>query len=118
MEACPGSTSGERSGAPGLQVRQILLGEAPAREALALGAVEPGVRQLLHRWIETEGLVATEAESAEQALSLVPADDSPAVAFCDVRMPGHGGMWLAERLRIEHPTTAVVLTTGHHTYDR
>ena len=35
-----------------------------------------------------------------------------AVALCDLRMPGHDGLWLADQLRREHPDTAVIIATG------
>ena len=41
-------------------------------------------------------------------LSAAPA----AVALCDLRMPGHDGLWLADQLRREHPDTAVIIATG------
>ena len=35
------------------------------------------------------------------------------IAIIDVMMPGHDGLWLATRLRRDHPHTAVVIATGH-----
>jgi putative nucleotidyltransferase with HDIG domain len=34
------------------------------------------------------------------------------VALCDIRMPGHDGLWLAERIRQRYPETAVIMATG------
>lgn len=68
--------------------------------------------RLLHSWVEAEGEHAITATSAEQALLLASARP-PAVALCDVNLPGgRDGFWLAERLRELHPETAVVMTTG------
>ena len=39
-------------------------------------------------------------------------DQPPAVALCDIRMPGHDGLWLAERIRQQYPETAVIMATG------
>src|SRR5438876_373966 len=36
----------------------------------------------------------------------------PAVALCDIRMPGHDGLWLAQQIRQEWPETAVIMATG------
>jgi putative two-component system response regulator len=36
------------------------------------------------------------------------------VALCDIRMPGHDGLWLAERIRQQYPETAVIMATGVH----
>jgi putative nucleotidyltransferase with HDIG domain len=34
------------------------------------------------------------------------------VALCDIRMPRHDGLWLADRIRHDHPETAVIMATG------
>ena len=34
------------------------------------------------------------------------------VAVCDIRMPGHDGGWLMDRIRAQHPDVAVVVATG------
>lgn len=57
------------------------------------------------------------ATSAEQAL-LLASERPPAVALCDVNLPGgRDGFWLAEQLRNLHPATAVVIATGLHQFD-
>ncbi len=35
-----------------------------------------------------------------------------AVVFCDVQMPGQGGLWLAGVLRAQFPQSAIILATG------
>ena len=35
-----------------------------------------------------------------------------AVVFCDVQMPGQGGLWLAGVLRTQFPYAAIILATG------
>jgi putative two-component system response regulator len=72
---------------------------------------ENGVRDLMTRWLESGGYAVTTAASAEEALGLLQEQPS-AVALCDVRMPGHGGVWLAERIREQYPETAVIMATG------
>ena len=72
---------------------------------------ENGVRDLMARWLETGGYSVTTAASAEEALGRLEAS-APAVALCDIRMPGHDGLWLAERIRHEYPETAVIMATG------
>jgi len=75
------------------------------------------VARLLLRWVEAEGATAVAATSAEQAL-LLASQQTPAVALCDVNLPGgRDGFWLAEQLRALHPETAVVMTTGLHYFD-
>ena len=52
-----------------------------------------------------------EAENADVALEVMEKRPAP-VAFCDIQMPGHDGLWLTSELRKRYPTTAVVLATG------
>ena len=72
---------------------------------------ENGVRTLMARWLEAGGFQVTTAASAEEALGRLH-ESPPAVALCDIRMPGHDGVWLAERIRQEYPETAVIMATG------
>jgi response regulator RpfG family c-di-GMP phosphodiesterase len=72
---------------------------------------EPGVRELLSRWLVQGGYEVSSACDAVEAISLM--DRSPsAVALCDIRMPGHDGLWLADRIRRGYPDTAVIMATG------
>ncbi|HEU4939950.1 MAG TPA: HD domain-containing phosphohydrolase [Vicinamibacterales bacterium] len=72
---------------------------------------ENSVRTLMARWLEAGGFRVTTAGSAEEALGRLH-ESPPAVALCDIRMPGHDGVWLAERIRQEYPETAVIMATG------
>jgi response regulator RpfG family c-di-GMP phosphodiesterase len=74
---------------------------------------ENGVRDLMSRWLEAGGYRVTTAANAEEALGRLE-DVAPAVALCDIRMPGHDGLWLAERIRQRSPETAVIMATGVH----
>ncbi len=74
---------------------------------------ENGARDLMARWLESGGYAVTTASSAEEALGRLEASP-PAVALCDIRMPGHDGLWLAERIREQYPETAVIMATGVH----
>lgn len=69
------------------------------------------IRDLMSRWLQSGGYIVESAADADQALSLI-AHKPPAVALCDIRMPGHDGLWLAGRIRHEHPETAVIMATG------
>jgi putative nucleotidyltransferase with HDIG domain len=71
---------------------------------------EAGVRDLMSRWLATGYDVRT-AANAEEALSRVHGDP-PAVAVCDIRMPGRDGLWLAQRIRDTAPETAVIMASG------
>jgi response regulator RpfG family c-di-GMP phosphodiesterase len=72
---------------------------------------EPGVRHLMRRWLVSRGYVVSVASGADQALERLAATPT-AVALCDLRMPGHDGLWLADQLRRQHPDTAVIIATG------
>lgn len=72
---------------------------------------ENGVRDLMTRWLESGGFSVTTASSADEALGCLESS-TPAVALCDIRMPGHDGLWLAGRIRERCPETAVIMATG------
>lgn len=72
---------------------------------------ELGVRDLLTRWLENLGVSVQTAGTAEEALGCL-ASVTPAVAVCDIRMPGKDGLWLAARIRQQCPETAVIMASG------
>lgn len=78
---------------------------------------EAAMRNLMMRWVELTGHHASPACSAEEALDVL-AEEKPAVAVCDVRMPGRDGLWLADKIRREFPDTAVIVATGARDTDR
>lgn len=67
----------------------------------------------MSRWLQAGGYEVASASGADEALGLIQTA-SPAVALCDIRMPGHDGLWLADRIRQQHPDTAVIMATGVH----
>ncbi|HET7698520.1 MAG TPA: HD domain-containing phosphohydrolase [Vicinamibacterales bacterium] len=72
---------------------------------------EAGIRELIARWLASGGYVVRTAASASEALERVH-DSAPAVALCDIRMPGRDGLWLAQQIRHDAPDTAVIMATG------
>jgi putative nucleotidyltransferase with HDIG domain len=74
---------------------------------------ETGVRELMARWLASGGYAVRTATCASEALDRVH-DTPPAVALCDIRMPGQDGLWLAQQIRHEAPETAVIMATGVH----
>lgn len=86
-------------------------GAARARSVLIVDD-ENGVRDLMTRWLEAGGYSVMAAANAEEALGRLESSSPPAVALCDIRMPGHDGLWLAERIRQRYPETAVIMATG------
>ena len=72
---------------------------------------ESAIRELLTRWLTAGGYDVRSAETAEEALEAMTA--APAdVVFCDIEMPGRGGLWLAMQLIERFPHAAMVLATG------
>ena len=69
---------------------------------------EPPVREFLRRWLEGWGYAVTEAGSAPEALAVMLAEPA-SIILCDIKMPGHDGLWLAERVRAEWPQTAIIM---------
>ena len=88
-----------------------LPGAATRAHSVLIVDDENGARDLMARWLESGGYSVTTAASAEEALGRLQASP-PAVALCDIRMPGHDGLWLAERIREQYPETAVIMATG------
>lgn len=72
---------------------------------------EAAMRHLVTRWVEAAGYTAGSASSANEALAMLARHPS-AIAVCDVRMPGHDGLWLAERIGCDFPDTAVVVASA------
>src|SRR5687767_14910890 len=72
---------------------------------------ETTVREFLSRCLENCGYASRQAAGADEALDLMTAEPASAV-LCDIRMPGHDGLWLAERLREGWPQVPVVMITA------
>ena len=72
---------------------------------------ETGIRDVIARWLAGGGYDVQTAENANEALERVHAS-APAVALCDIRMPGPDGLWLASQIRHDAPETAVIMATG------
>lgn len=71
---------------------------------------EAGFRDLLTRILEPAGYKVQTATNAHEALNSI-AQSAPAVAICDIHMPGPTGLWLASQIREQSPATAMVLAT-------
>jgi putative nucleotidyltransferase with HDIG domain len=82
-----------------------------AKRSVLIVDDEASVRHLMRRWLESRGYSVAVAAGADKALELLAATPT-AVALCDLHMPGHDGLWLADQVRREHPDTAVIIATG------
>ena len=72
---------------------------------------EESIRKLLTRWLTGWGYQSKEAGNANEALALM-AESPAAIMLCDVMMPEHDGIWLAEQVRNRWPATAVVMASS------
>jgi putative nucleotidyltransferase with HDIG domain len=86
---------------------------APAQESTPILVVDDdaAVRGVISVLLREEGYAVTAVASAEAALDAARATEYPLV-ISDVRMPGHDGVWLLERMREVCPDTAVIMLTG------
>ncbi|MBN2799415.1 MAG: response regulator [Deltaproteobacteria bacterium] len=73
---------------------------------------EPAVRRVLARVMRGLGLVVAEAGDLAEALARA-AERPPELLVCDVMLPGHNGLELAQELLERHPGTRVLLITGY-----
>ena len=72
---------------------------------------DPAIRQLLTRWLVKWGYGTESAATADIAIDIMSA--APAdILLCDVRMPGHDGLWLAESVHTRWPDTVIIMATG------
>ena len=93
------------------QAHHLSQGDARVARSILVVDDENGVRDLMSRWLQAGGYAVASASDAEEALYLMYTA-RPAVALCDIRMPGRDGLWLANRIRSDYPETAVIMATG------
>jgi CheY-like chemotaxis protein len=72
---------------------------------------EEAIRRLLTRWLAGWGYEAKEAANADAAIDIMAAEPAD-VILCDVMMPVHDGVWLAEQVRSRWPQTAVIMASS------
>jgi response regulator RpfG family c-di-GMP phosphodiesterase len=85
----------------------------PSTSSILVVDDETEIRELMTRWLGSSGYDVQTAASADEALHRIHLD-APAVALCDIRMPGRDGFWLANTIRHDAPETAVIMATGAH----
>ena len=72
---------------------------------------EDSIRRLLTRWLAGWGYESREAANADKAIEQMTAEPA-AIILCDVMMPVHDGIWLAEQVRLRWPQTAVIMASS------
>lgn len=89
-------------------------GGEEGESAVLLVDDEPGIRALVRRALEREGIAILEAGSAHEALEACERRGSPPAALVtDLTMPGISGRELAARLRMRWPELRVLFITGY-----
>jgi DNA-binding NtrC family response regulator len=77
---------------------------------------EEPIRRLLTRWLAGWGYEAKQAANADEALEIMTAEVAD-IMLCDVMMPVHDGIWLAEQVRTRWPQTAVIMASSAQDMD-
>lgn len=77
---------------------------------------EESIRKLLARWLSGWGYESKQVSSANEAIDAMSAEPA-AIVLCDVMMPGHDGVWLAEQVRERWPLAAVIMASGAQDLD-
>jgi CheY-like chemotaxis protein len=72
---------------------------------------EDGIRTVLARLVSGAGHTVTEAPDADAALRALETREAN-VALCDVRMPGHDGLWLVDEIRRRFPAVGLLFVTA------
>jgi DNA-binding NtrC family response regulator len=72
---------------------------------------EESIRIVLRKRLERWGYTVKEAANATDALELMFAEPA-AIVLLDIRMPGHDGLWLAERIRPRWSDTRIIIVSG------
>ena len=79
---------------------------------------DPGIRKLLPRELQRQGLDVDVAASGEEGLATLDRQGAD-VVVCDVRMSGMDGLECLKRIKDREPdTTEVIMLTGHGTIDQ
>jgi putative nucleotidyltransferase with HDIG domain len=85
---------------------------APVPPRILIVDDDESVRDVISVLLKEEGYNCVSASSAEMALDLAAADETPLV-ISDMKMPQHDGLWLLENFRQRYPDTSVIMLTGY-----
>jgi DNA-binding response OmpR family regulator len=73
---------------------------------------EPMIRKMVASALSTSGYRVVDAESPEQAISMMDSHPALELLVTDVVMPEVGGCELAERMRLKKPRLKVLFMSG------
>ena len=77
---------------------------------------DPSIRNVLGRRLRQWGYEVKEAPGATEALEIMMVE-APAIVLLDINMPGHDGLWLAERIRAKWAGTPIIMVSGKDDLD-
>ena len=77
---------------------------------------EEAIRRILTRWLSGWGYEAKEAANADEAIEIMTTEPAE-IMLCDVMMPVHDGIWLAEQVRGRWPRTAIIMASSAQDMD-
>ncbi len=96
------------------------IGSLPrGREIILLVEDDPGLRELAASVLQKQGYAVLESAHGDEALTILrerhgePMD----LVLTDIIMPVMGGKAMAEWLRVTHPETAILFTSGYTDWD-
>ena len=69
------------------------------------------IRMFLTRWLTGWGYDVRDVGSAVEALDVMASEPAD-ILLCDVTMPEHDGLWLAEQVHAQWPRTAIIMSTA------
>jgi DNA-binding NtrC family response regulator len=104
------------AGKAGRDERSSRQGVIPSSRHVLVVDDEVLIRDTLAEYLAQEGFAVSSCATAEDALARA-AEQSFAVALCDVQLPGMDGLELLDRLLKISPETSVLLITAHGTVE-
>jgi CheY-like chemotaxis protein len=72
---------------------------------------DESIRKVLRKRLERWGYTVKDASNAAEALEHMLAEPA-VIALLDISMPGHDGLWLAERIRARWSKTPIIMASG------
>jgi response regulator RpfG family c-di-GMP phosphodiesterase len=94
----------------------MLLREEGTAKTVTVVEDEPSMRQALTQTLNSWQYRCQAAASAEQAVQILEANPTP-VVVTDLRMPGHGGIWLVRQIQRRWPRISIIVLTAGNDSD-
>lgn len=79
---------------------------------------EPGVREVVQRYLERDGYVVSTAATGPEALSIIDAERDIRLVVLDVMLPGIDGIEIVRRVRRDNAVPIILLSARSDEVDR